>query len=425
MRTSTYRLVLVLALIALLIITGVPTGILYRSGLLDQPTYVSVAAVFVMVAVALTSRHWAGARSLYALPLAFFGIILVSISLSASATTQLRQHLSLGAALLLGLALACMKYRHAAKLWILASAIVAVSALVLLVSPWRDMSVDRVEFRTTLPWSDIAGFGSTAGLAAGAAHVAMLSATSLILLSSLPFSARKRLVAALPLVASIILAGNATTLVALAVAFACIGVVSIMTPQAKARALLLGTIFLGPLLIAIGAIGADLLFKGLGRSQSLTGRLPVWSGILSEIAYASPLGLGHAGFWQESSRTRALWVLEAGWSPGSAHNTYLEAVLLAGPLGLALYLSLVLVPVVRIRLFSSSERKAVVGLVAYVLIVGLTGSAFVLPTLGAVLVAWIFFFSTILPEKSGHRGQSQGLRSSEEFHDRPNPPPLP
>jgi len=76
-----------------------------------------------------------------------------------------------------------------------------------------------------------------------------------------------------------------------------------------------------------------LIFSGLGREATLTGRTEVWEQVLEENT--NPLiGTGYESFWL-GDRMNRFWATH-WWKPNQAHNGYLEVYLNLGIIGLAL-----------------------------------------------------------------------------------------
>lgn len=84
------------------------------------------------------------------------------------------------------------------------------------------------------------------------------------------------------------------------------------------------------------AMNSKAILALLGRDSSLTGRLPLWSVVLQEIATRPLLGFGYGAFWStaEADRVRAT----IGWAAPNAHNGFLEILLAVGLMGGALFL---------------------------------------------------------------------------------------
>ena len=81
----------------------------------------------------------------------------------------------------------------------------------------------------------------------------------------------------------------------------------------------------------------DEIFLALGRDESLSGRVPLWEGVLATIGDRPLLGYGYSGFWNaDSVDVQYLWQ-RAGWPAPDSHNGYLDILLHIGVVGLALY----------------------------------------------------------------------------------------
>src|SRR5262249_23761737 len=72
----------------------------------------------------------------------------------------------------------------------------------------------------------------------------------------------------------------------------------------------------------------------LGRETTLTGRLPIWQGILTNFSSHPFFGVGYDAFWTISNR-EALRVIFAGskWAASHAHNGYLDILNELGIIG--------------------------------------------------------------------------------------------
>jgi O-antigen ligase len=83
----------------------------------------------------------------------------------------------------------------------------------------------------------------------------------------------------------------------------------------------------------------------LGRAEdasNLTGRLPVWQGLMPHLAERLWLGYGYRAFW-DRARVEEFRDYTGGWQVPDAHNSYLEMVLNVGILGAApLFLAMLL-----------------------------------------------------------------------------------
>jgi exopolysaccharide production protein ExoQ len=91
-----------------------------------------------------------------------------------------------------------------------------------------------------------------------------------------------------------------------------------------------------------GSVGATLLLgRGEGAS-SLTGRLPVWEGLIPYLSERPWLGFGYRAFW-DKARVDDFRHITGGWQVPDAHNSYLEMVLSVGLIGaIPLFLAMLL-----------------------------------------------------------------------------------
>jgi exopolysaccharide production protein ExoQ len=79
---------------------------------------------------------------------------------------------------------------------------------------------------------------------------------------------------------------------------------------------------------------SDAVFDVLGRTSSLTGRLPLWHYVKEEILERPVLGYGYSAFWTSSEGDRIRDLI--GWEAPHAHNGFLETTLGLGFIGGAL-----------------------------------------------------------------------------------------
>ena len=66
----------------------------------------------------------------------------------------------------------------------------------------------------------------------------------------------------------------------------------------------------------------------MGRSEgatNLTGRLPVWEGLLPHLKSNFWLGFGYRAFWDEA-RVEEFRDYTGGWQVPDSHNSYIEMV---------------------------------------------------------------------------------------------------
>lgn len=106
-------------------------------------------------------------------------------------------------------------------------------------------------------------------------------------------------------------------------------------------------------LIVVSLAGIDLVERVSGvalmgreeQSESLTGRLPLWTQ-LADFAAARPLtGYGYDSFW--TPERVEIVSEEQGWGIREAHNSYLDTTLSTGLIGLGLLVSSVLLGLLR------------------------------------------------------------------------------
>ena len=83
---------------------------------------------------------------------------------------------------------------------------------------------------------------------------------------------------------------------------------------------------------------SDKLFLALGRSSSLTGRIPLWGYVVNEIAARPLLGYGFTAFWTSWEGERVSDAVNWEAAVPHAHNGFLEIWLGLGIIGLAFLL---------------------------------------------------------------------------------------
>jgi O-antigen ligase len=76
----------------------------------------------------------------------------------------------------------------------------------------------------------------------------------------------------------------------------------------------------------------------IGRSATLTGRMPIWTAVLSAIGEHPWFGYGHDVFWSRWSVDLAKVNQVLGFHPPHAHNGYLDILLGMGVVGLLVFL---------------------------------------------------------------------------------------
>jgi O-antigen ligase len=97
-----------------------------------------------------------------------------------------------------------------------------------------------------------------------------------------------------------------------------------------------------PLILALTALTLVVLFASIlpliGKSADLTGRLPLWRGVMEMISRRPLLGYGYSGFWGNAATVSHL-ITDDTFEAYYSHNGYLEVTLSLGSVGLALVLA--------------------------------------------------------------------------------------
>jgi exopolysaccharide production protein ExoQ len=136
---------------------------------------------------------------------------------------------------------------------------------------------------------------------------------------------------------------SATSIIATAItlaASACVALILMLAPRNRKMLFLIAVVVL-----AVGIAGAlnagtiDLVLGAFGKDATLTGRTYLWSEGLRATADAPIVGVGYQGYWvQGFSEAERLW--EEFYIPTRSgfhfHNTYIEALVELGYIGLAL-----------------------------------------------------------------------------------------
>ena len=97
-------------------------------------------------------------------------------------------------------------------------------------------------------------------------------------------------------------------------------------------------------LVALTAVGlwaldhSDQLFEALGKSASLTGRIPLWEYVWKEITQHPIQGYGFGAFWQSWEGERVSDAVNWEAAVPHSHNGFLEMWLGIGAVGLAIVL---------------------------------------------------------------------------------------
>ena len=98
--------------------------------------------------------------------------------------------------------------------------------------------------------------------------------------------------------------------------------------------------------LAFGISG--LLSESLGRGSTLTGRTDLWAHCL-EFQASPILGYGFESFWFPERRDK-IAAYYHNWKPGGSHNSYLDAYLDLGLIGLSILIGLFIATFCKIRL---------------------------------------------------------------------------
>ncbi len=103
-------------------------------------------------------------------------------------------------------------------------------------------------------------------------------------------------------------------------------------------AFLLAVVALSVLTVAVATANIELLADWLDKDITLTGRVPLWQGLIPIIAEQPYLGYGYkAAFGGYFSPVHEVWVSE-GWEPRHAHNGVLQTWLTLGLVGVIIFL---------------------------------------------------------------------------------------
>jgi len=78
--------------------------------------------------------------------------------------------------------------------------------------------------------------------------------------------------------------------------------------------------------------------EAMGRSATLTGRLPIWDAVFSAIGRHPWLGYGYNVFWKRDSVDLAKVIYTVHFPAAHAHNGYLDILLAMGVVGLLVFL---------------------------------------------------------------------------------------
>jgi O-antigen ligase len=98
--------------------------------------------------------------------------------------------------------------------------------------------------------------------------------------------------------------------------------------------------------LAFGISGQ--LSESLGRGSNLTGRTDLWAHCL-EVQSSPILGEGFETFWTPENKEK-IAAFYIKWKPGGGHNSYLDAYLDLGLIGLSILIGLFIATFFKIRL---------------------------------------------------------------------------
>jgi exopolysaccharide production protein ExoQ len=87
------------------------------------------------------------------------------------------------------------------------------------------------------------------------------------------------------------------------------------------------------LILILGFLLRTEVFGVLGKSSTLTGRIPLWVLVIGQIMKKPFLGYGYYGFWDSQGMTDVI-SRYITWDAPNAHNGYLEVMLQLGIVGL-------------------------------------------------------------------------------------------
>lgn len=219
----------------------------------------------------------------------------------------------------------------------------------------------------------------------------------------------------------LILTKSRTSTAGLLLALATIWTLS-TDPRVKAFVGLTAIWLISAVLLIVSFLGIDLVerFSGvalMGRgeqSESLTGRLPLWTQ-LSDFVSARPLaGYGFDSFWT-TSRIETVSE-EQGWGIREAHNSYLDTTLSTGLIGLALLTTAVLFGLFRSAATYTRSRHPlagfVFGLTVFALANACTESGMVMPMFAPFLLTIGLLQVAFFPDREMLTARPAGLRSA-------------
>ena len=151
--------------------------------------------------------------------------------------------------------------------------------------------------------------------------------------------------------------------------------------------------------LAVTGISMDSIYSSLGKNANLTGRTDFWPYLYQAIGDRPILGYGYDAFFRsaEGAGILSYYIIEAGgWTPYHAHNSFLQVMLDAGYVGLALLVFMQIVGLVRgfmMALRSLSPASALpLAIVVFLIFGSFTETYFDQYN----TFAWIFFVAAML-----------------------------
>lgn len=137
----------------------------------------------------------------------------------------------------------------------------------------------------------------------------------------------------------IVLSTSKTSLVALTAGTGALGLLALARRSAAAAtATLFGVVVLGLLGGVVMAVKPHLIFDLLHKDITLTGRTEIWAAVLRRVAERPLTGFGYSVVWDDPSGWGPLaWIVkDTHFLPRHAHNSWLEAELELGVVGVGL-----------------------------------------------------------------------------------------
>ena len=157
--------------------------------------------------------------------------------------------------------------------------------------------------------------------------------------------------------------------------------------------------FTSILLIALILLNLDFVFGLLGRNTSLTGRVPLWNYLLSDVLRQKLFfGYGFGALWaQYSFREQVQNILHWGYPVLTADNGYLDVLLYLGIIGFVLFVSTLAYATLRYFRYALIHRNLVSALpllfMVYMLVANLSLSHFFEIESFTWMVFLLFLFS--------------------------------